>query len=116
MNPDVDDMWRSYVSRGGEIVVCVEDGGIVGTGTLLPEPDGGGRIMRMSVARTRRRRGIGRLIVTALVRRADQRGLRPTPADPRAPRDATGRVTDRSCRTAACGRRAVRSSEPPGRR
>ena len=77
VNPDVDDMWASYIATGGEIVVWVEDGAVVGTGTLVPEADGGGRIMRMSVARSWRRRGIGRRIVAELVRRAGRRGLRP---------------------------------------
>ena len=62
-NPDVDDMWASYVANGGEVVVWEEDGAVVGTGTLVLEPDGGGRIMRMSVERTFRRRGLGRKIV-----------------------------------------------------
>lgn len=74
-NPDVDDMWAAYVATGGEVVVWDEGGDVVATGTLLPEPDGGGRIMRMSVARGWRRRGIGRRIVADLARRAEQRRL-----------------------------------------
>ena len=74
-NPDVDHMWSRYVTRGGEIVVWEEDGVVVGTGTLTPESDGGGRIVRMSVDRTRRRRGTGGRIVVELVGRAKRRRL-----------------------------------------
>lgn len=76
-NPDVDDMWNSYIARGGEVVVWEEDGIVVATGTLVPESNGGGRIVRMSVAVPWRRRGIGRRIVAELAHRAKQRGLDP---------------------------------------
>ena len=75
-NPDVDDMWSSYIAGGGEVVVWEEGTMIVATGTLVPDPDGGGRILRMSVDRSYRRRGLGRRIVTELVERAQQRGLK----------------------------------------
>jgi ribosomal protein S18 acetylase RimI-like enzyme len=74
-NPDTDDIWTSYVTRGGEVVVWDEDGAVVATGTLLPEPDGGGRIVRMSVAPGWRRRGLGRQVVAELSRRAEKRAL-----------------------------------------
>jgi hypothetical protein len=49
-NPDIDDM-SSYLANGGEIVVREEHGAVVGTGTPALEPDGGGRIVRVSVSR-----------------------------------------------------------------
>jgi hypothetical protein len=41
----------SYLANGGEIVVREEHGAVVGTGTPALEPDGGGRIVRVSVSR-----------------------------------------------------------------
>jgi GNAT superfamily N-acetyltransferase len=76
-NPDVDDMWASYIANGGEVVVFEADGAVVGTGTLVAEPDGGGRILRMSIERSYRRRGLGRRIVAELVERSQRRRLNP---------------------------------------
>lgn len=76
-NPDVDDMWSSYVAGGGEVVVWEEGETIVATGTLVPETDGGGRILRMSVDRPYRRRGLGRRMVAELVERAKRQRLNP---------------------------------------
>lgn len=76
-NPDVDDVWATYVEVGADVVVAEADGVIVATGTLLAETDGSGRIVRMSVAATHRRLGLGRAVVAELVARAGQRGLAP---------------------------------------
>jgi GNAT superfamily N-acetyltransferase len=76
-NPDVDDMWASYIASGGQIVVWEQDGVVIGTGTLVLEPDGGGRILRMSVERSHRRQGLGRRIISELVERAKGAGLTP---------------------------------------
>src|SRR5205807_1991401 len=76
-NPDTDDLWTSYIAKGGEIVVVEMDGAIIGTGTLLPEPGGGGRILRLSVEQRRRRQGDGRRIVGELIERAKRRQLDP---------------------------------------
>jgi len=35
-NPDVGDIWSSYIAQGGEVVVWEEGGAVVGTGTLVP--------------------------------------------------------------------------------
>lgn len=71
-NPDLDDMLQSY--RGGRTVVVRDrTGPVIGTGTVIPRPpvDGGpptqAEILRMSVARSARRRGLGRRIVEELV-------------------------------------------------
>lgn len=76
-NPDTDDLWSSYILPGGEIVVVEDAGAVVATGALVIEPDGAGRIMRMSVDRERRRQGLGRAIVAELIERATRRGLDP---------------------------------------
>jgi GNAT superfamily N-acetyltransferase len=74
-NPDTDDIWLSYVTRGAEIVVVEMGGNVIATGTLLPEIDGSGRILRMSVDRQHRRQGLARTIVAELVERSRRRGL-----------------------------------------
>ena len=51
-------------------------GRIVGTGALLPRGEGAAEIVRMSVARDLRRRGVGRMILTRLVEQARRDGLR----------------------------------------
>lgn len=70
-NPDLDDIAAAY--GHGWFVVALLDGALVGTGALLPEGNGGGRIVRMSVRQTLRGQGIGRRILaelTAVARRA----------------------------------------------
>jgi GNAT superfamily N-acetyltransferase len=42
---------------------------------LLPEPPDAGRLVRMSVAQTVRRQGLGRQVVAELVDRARRRGM-----------------------------------------
>jgi GNAT superfamily N-acetyltransferase len=74
-NPDLDDISKHHVDRGAEVVVVEIEGEVVATGTLRPEPDGRGRIVRMSVDAHRRREGLGRQVVEELVRRARDRGM-----------------------------------------
>lgn len=74
-NPDLDDLQASYLERGGEIVVIEDDGRLIATGTLIPEGGQRGRIVRMSVAGSRRRSGLGRQVVGELLRRARARGM-----------------------------------------
>lgn len=75
-NPDLDDIKASCIDQGVEVVVVELEGGIVATGMLQPEGDGGGRIVRVSVDRAHRRQGFGRHVVEELVRRARRRGMR----------------------------------------
>jgi ribosomal protein S18 acetylase RimI-like enzyme len=75
VNPDLDDISASYLDRGAEVVVLEIGGEIVAAGTLQPDGDGRGRIVRMSVDRAHRRQGLGRRVVAELVRRAHQRGM-----------------------------------------
>lgn len=74
LNPDLNDIATSYAA--GVFLVAKLDGRLVGTGALLPEGEGMGRIMRMSVAHAHRRRGIGARILRALLDEAQARGYR----------------------------------------
>jgi ribosomal protein S18 acetylase RimI-like enzyme len=74
-NPDTADLWLSYGTRGGAILVVEIGGKIIATGTLLPEVDGSGTILRISVDRQHRRQGLARTIVAELVERARRRAL-----------------------------------------
>jgi ribosomal protein S18 acetylase RimI-like enzyme len=74
LNRDLDDIGRSYAA--GVFLVAYWDGLMAGTGALLPEGDGRGRIVRMSVEQSLRRQGIGRRILDALIQRGRERGYR----------------------------------------
>jgi GNAT superfamily N-acetyltransferase len=75
LNPDLDDIATSYLDSGGAFVVAVAgDGRIIGTGGLIEERPGVGRLVRMSVDRSRRGEGIGRSLVTHLCYLAKERG------------------------------------------
>jgi GNAT superfamily N-acetyltransferase len=75
LNPDLDDFVANYVDRGAEVIVVECDGGLVATGTLIPEPPAAGRIVRMSVSASHRRQGLGRRVVNELIGRARRRGM-----------------------------------------
>lgn len=64
LNPDLDDMLHTY--RDGATVVIRRGDLVVGTGTVTPR-DGLAEIVRMSVAVSDRRTGLGRAIVDELV-------------------------------------------------
>ncbi|MDT8304964.1 MAG: GNAT family N-acetyltransferase [Anaerolineae bacterium] len=72
LNSDLDDIPASYAS--GLFLVAEIGGALAGTGALIPEEPGVGRIVRMSVAREKRRQGIGRLLLAALLAAARERG------------------------------------------
>jgi GNAT superfamily N-acetyltransferase len=74
-NPDLADLGASYVDRGADVVVAELDGRLVGTGLLLPDGERVGRLLRMSVAPDRRRRGIASAVVGELVARARRRTM-----------------------------------------
>lgn len=77
-NPDLDDIWASYVVPGHLFVVAQCGADLVGTGALCVEASAAdqqtGRIVRMSVSQRYRQQGIGRAIVMHLVQAAQQRG------------------------------------------
>lgn len=66
-NPDLDDIQAAYLVRGAQFVVAEHAGRLVGTGALVAEGEGTGRIVRVSVDRARRRQGIGHQIVAHLI-------------------------------------------------
>ncbi|PJF46481.1 MAG: GNAT family N-acetyltransferase [Candidatus Thermofonsia Clade 3 bacterium] len=74
LNPDLNDIAKNYA--GGIFLVARWEGQLVGTGALLPEGERTGRIVRMSVARSHRCRGIGARILQALLDEARSRGYR----------------------------------------
>lgn len=74
-NADLDDISGTYVDRGAEVVVVEREGAVIATGTLIPDADAAGRIVRVAVARSHRRLGLGRLVVNELVRRAQARAM-----------------------------------------
>lgn len=79
-NPDVDEIAETYLAAGHVFLVAERDGdgdrALVGTGALLVQDAGVGQIVRMSVAPSARRHGLGRALVARLLAAARERGLR----------------------------------------
>ncbi len=77
LNPDVDDIAEHYAPERADFYV-VEDanGALIGTGGLIQEDAETGRIVRMSVAKDARGRGIGKRLVAQLESAARARGYR----------------------------------------
>ena len=73
-NPDLNEIAVSFAHATFLVAHC--RGRIVGTGALLPRDNGVGEVVRMSVARDLRRRGIGRLILGCLLDQARAAGYR----------------------------------------
>jgi putative acetyltransferase len=74
LNPDLNHIHKTYAS--GTFLVAEMGGTIVGTGALIPEGDRCSRIVRMSVAASQRRLGIGCLLLNALCATAYAAGCR----------------------------------------
>lgn len=72
LNPDLDDVASNYA--GDIVLVAVEAEHLVGTGILVLCPPVG-QIVRMSVHKAHRRRGIGTALVSALVQSARDHGI-----------------------------------------
>ena len=76
-NPDLDDIAARYLAQGHRFVVAEQAGALVGTGALLYEPDGATcQLVRVSVRRDLRRRGIAQAIVAELLAEARAQGRR----------------------------------------
>jgi len=65
LNHDLDDIASSYAT--GTVLIAVRRGSVVGTGAVVPRDRDTAEILRMSVARSERRNGIGRMLVVALI-------------------------------------------------
>lgn len=76
LNPDLDDIEASYLQAGHAFFVADASGQVVGTGALVRESADVGRIVRVSVAPNRRRRGVGLAMVERLLRQARESGMR----------------------------------------
>ena len=74
LNPDLNDIFSSYIEHGHIFVVCESNATLVGTGALIKEKKEVGRIVRVSVAGSHRKQGIGRLITEHLISAATMQG------------------------------------------
>jgi len=73
-NPDLDDIASTYADA--IFLLAWQGDKVVGTGALVYEEEGVGRIVRMSVAPHLRRRRIGTLLLACLCERARAAGYR----------------------------------------
>ena len=71
-----EDLERDELDPGATHVVALEGGRCVGTGRLVVQAGGVGRVGRMAVDRAHRRRGAGDRVLEALEERARAAGLR----------------------------------------
>lgn len=67
LNTDLEDIQGNYVERGSTFLIAVEGDKLIGTGGLIREAPGIGRIVRLSVAPTHRRQGIAHRLVRELI-------------------------------------------------
>ncbi len=74
LNRDLDDIAATYASA--LFLVARRDGAIVGAGALIPRAEGIAEIVRMSVATSARRGGVGSQILRALCEYAQTAGCR----------------------------------------
>jgi GNAT superfamily N-acetyltransferase len=74
--PDLSDVEASFIACGGEFLVVELDGHVVGMGGFRPGVDASAEVLRVRVHPARRRRGIGRALMTELEQRATRQGLR----------------------------------------
>jgi GNAT superfamily N-acetyltransferase len=73
-NPDLNDIAASYA--GARFLVAYRGERLIGAGALLPRSAEVAEIVRMSVARAERRRGVGRAILEELIAYARAAGFR----------------------------------------
>jgi ribosomal protein S18 acetylase RimI-like enzyme len=74
LNPDLEDIQRSFITAGYTFYVAECDGHVVGTVGLLFET-GHSKIVRMSVAKSHRRRGIAKALLERCIESTASRGL-----------------------------------------
>ena len=73
-NPDLDDIMSGYMLSGHLFVVAQVGTELAGTGALICGDEQTSQMVRVSVRRAWRRRGIGRRLVEQLVQEARRRG------------------------------------------
>jgi GNAT superfamily N-acetyltransferase len=66
LNRDLDDLAAAHPTST-TLVAVTDEGALVGTGTIVPRSADTAEIVRMSVVRSRRGAGVGRMIVDALI-------------------------------------------------
>ncbi len=78
LNPDLIDLWASYVAPGDTFLVAELDGQIAGCGALIREHDSEtiGRIVRVSVDTGHQGKGVGWQISQHLIAIAQRRGFK----------------------------------------
>jgi N-acetylglutamate synthase-like GNAT family acetyltransferase len=75
LNRDLDDISASYTNAENDFIIAEIDRRIVGTGALIQEGNDIGRIVRVSVSKSMRNRGIGKVIVEYLIELGRKRKL-----------------------------------------
>ncbi|MFN8411716.1 MAG: GNAT family N-acetyltransferase [Anaerolineales bacterium] len=73
-NPDLNDIASSYAH--GLFLVALLDDQIIGTGAIVPTSDHNAEVVRMSVSKTMRRMGVGKLILNKLCEHARSIGCK----------------------------------------
>jgi len=73
LNTDLADIGAAYAE--GVFLVARETGRLVATAALLPRGEGTAEIVRMSVRRAQRRRGLGTKMLQALIDEARRNGI-----------------------------------------
>lgn len=74
LNPDLEDICFSYSQ--GVFLVALQQERVIATGALVPGADGTAQIVRMSVAKDMRRRGVASALLHDLCTRARTLGVR----------------------------------------
>jgi GNAT superfamily N-acetyltransferase len=76
LNPDIDDISATYLSKGDFFLIAERNNSIIATGALVRVSLHTGRIVRVSVAYEHRRKGIGQIIVNHLLNEGRQLNLK----------------------------------------
>jgi len=75
LNPDLDNIERNFLEKGHTFIVAEIDGQLVGAGGLMVIDNQLARMVRVSVAKSHHRQGIGMAIVHRLVSIAREQGF-----------------------------------------
>lgn len=73
--PDLADVSASFAGAGGAFLVAVHGGHLAGMGGIRPNARGQAEVLRVRVHPALRRRGVGRLVMSALESQARRLGL-----------------------------------------